>query len=63
MQALSFYAPEDVRLEEVPEPQCGPEEVELRIRNCSTCGTDVRIFYNGHQNLNQPRIVGDTEEP
>ena len=51
MKALRFYAPEDVRLEDVPEPTCGPDEVKLRVRNCSTCGTDVKIFYNGHQNL------------
>ena len=36
MKALRFYAPEDVRLEEVPEPECGPDEIKLRVRNCST---------------------------
>jgi len=58
MKALRFYAPEDVRLEDVPEPSCGPDEVKLRVRNCSTCGTDVKIFYNGHQNLSPPRTIG-----
>ena len=58
MKALRFYAPEDVRLEEVPEPTCAPDEVKLRVRNCSTCGTDVKIFYNGHQNLTPPRTIG-----
>ena len=58
MKALRFYAPEDVRLEEVPEPTCGPDEVKLRVRNCSTCGTDVKIFHNGHQNLTPPRTIG-----
>ena len=58
MKALRFYAPEDVRLEDVPEPDCGPDEVKLKVRNCSTCGTDVKIFYNGHQNLTPPRIIG-----
>ena len=58
MKALRFYAPEDDRLEEVPEPQCPPEEVKIRVRNCSTCGTDVKIFYNGHQNLTPPRTIG-----
>jgi L-iditol 2-dehydrogenase len=58
MKALRFYAPEDVRLEEVEEPVCGPDEVKLRVRNCSTCGTDVKIFYNGHQNLTPPRTIG-----
>jgi L-iditol 2-dehydrogenase len=58
MKALRFYAPEDVRLEDVPEPQCGPDEVKLRVKNCSTCGTDVKILYNGHQNLTPPRTIG-----
>ena len=58
MKALRFYAPEDVRLEDVPEPTCAPDEVKMRVRNCSTCGTDVKIFYNGHQNLTPPRTIG-----
>ena len=58
MKALRFYAPEDVRLEDVPEPDCGPDEVKLKVKNCSTCGTDVKILYNGHQNLTPPRTIG-----
>lgn len=58
MQALRFYAPQDVRLEEVDEPIPGADEVKIRVRNCSTCGTDVKIFNNGHQNLDPPRIIG-----
>src|SRR5690625_7084782 len=58
MKALRFYAPEDVRLEDQPEPECGSDEVKIRVRNCSTCGTDVKIFHNGHQNLTPPRTIG-----
>ena len=58
MKVVRFYAPKDVRIEEAPEPECGPDEVKLRVRNCSTCGTDVKIFNNGHQNLSPPRIIG-----
>src|SRR3954447_21689802 len=58
MKALRFYAPKDVRLEDVPEPECGPGEVKIRVRNCSTCGTDVKIFNNGHQNISPPRTMG-----
>jgi L-iditol 2-dehydrogenase len=58
MKVLRFYAPEDVRIEDAPEPECGPDEVKLRVRNCSTCGTDVKILHNGHQNLSPPRIIG-----
>jgi L-iditol 2-dehydrogenase len=53
-----FYAPGDVRLEDVPEPTPGPGEVKLRIRNCSTCGTDVKIFKNGHPNMSPPQVMG-----
>ncbi|NNH70420.1 alcohol dehydrogenase catalytic domain-containing protein [Nocardia uniformis] len=58
MKALRYYAPEDIRLEDIPEPECGPDEIKLRVRNCSTCGTDVKIRHNGHQNLTPPRTLG-----
>ncbi|PKQ25547.1 MAG: alcohol dehydrogenase [Actinobacteria bacterium HGW-Actinobacteria-4] len=58
MKALVFYAPEDVRIEDVPEPEAGVGEIKLRVRNCSTCGTDVKILHNGHQNLSPPRVIG-----
>ena len=58
MKALRFYAPEDVRLEDVPEPGCGPREVKIRVRNCSTCGTDVKIKKNGHVNITGETTLG-----
>ena len=44
MKALRFHAPEDVRLEDVPEPECKSDEIKIKVRNCSTCGTDVKIL-------------------
>ena len=58
MKALRFHAPGDVRLEDVPEPTCGPREVKIRVRNCSTCGTDVKIRANGHVNITRVTIMG-----
>lgn len=58
MKALRFHAPGDVRLEDVPEPECGPEEVKIRVRNCSTCGTDVKIRGNGHVNITRVTTMG-----
>lgn len=58
MKVLRFYAPGDVRVEEAPVPQITPDEVLLRVKNCSTCGTDVKIFNNGHQNITPPRVMG-----
>lgn len=58
MKALRFYAPGDVRLEDVPEPTCGPEEVKIKVKNCSTCGTDVKIRNNGHVNITRVTTMG-----
>lgn len=58
MKVLRFYAPGDVRIEDAPIPQITADEILLRVRNCSTCGTDVKIFHNGHQNLTPPRVIG-----
>lgn len=58
MKALRFYAPGDVRVEDVPEPTCGPREVKIKVKNCSTCGTDVKIFKNGHVNITRVTTMG-----
>jgi L-iditol 2-dehydrogenase len=58
MKVLRYHAPGDVRIEDAPEPIAGPGELKLRIRNCSTCGTDVKIFRHGHQHIRPPRVMG-----
>jgi len=58
MKVARFYAPGDVRLEDMEEPTAGPDEVKIRVRNCSTCGTDVKIFNNGHPNMTPPQVMG-----
>lgn len=58
MKALRFYEPGDVRIENIPEPECGADEIKIRVRNCSTCGTDVKIFRNGHPNITGTTTMG-----
>ena len=58
MKALRYHAPGDVRIEDVPEPVCGPDQIKIRVRNCSTCGTDVKIRANGHVNIARVTIMG-----
>jgi L-iditol 2-dehydrogenase len=58
MRVARFYAPGDIRLEEAPEPSPGQDEVKIRVHNCSTCGTDVKIFNHGHHHLVPPRVIG-----
>ena len=58
MRVARFHAPGDIRLEDSPEPQPGPADVKIRVRNCSTCGTDVKIFKHGHYRIDPPRVMG-----
>jgi L-iditol 2-dehydrogenase len=58
MRVARFYAPGDLRLEDADEPKPSPDEVKIRVRNCSTCGTDVKIYNHGHHHLVPPRVIG-----
>lgn len=58
MKVVRFHAPGDVRFEDVPEPVAGAGEVKIRVRNCSTCGTDVKISKFGHHHIHPPRVMG-----
>jgi L-iditol 2-dehydrogenase len=58
MKVLRYHAPGDVRVEDADPPSVGPGELLLRVRNCSTCGTDVKIFRFGHHHIRPPRIMG-----
>ncbi|WIM94599.1 zinc-dependent dehydrogenase [Actinoplanes oblitus] len=58
MKVVRFHAPGDVRFEDVPEPEAGPGQVKIRVRNCSTCGTDVKISKFGHHHIHPPRVMG-----
>ena len=58
MKVARFYAPGDIRVEDAPTPTAGPGDVVIRVHNCSTCGTDVKISKFGHQNIVPPRVMG-----
>lgn len=53
MQAAVFYAPGDVRIEEIPTPAPGPGDVLVRITRATTCGTDLKTWRRGHPTIMQ----------
>src|SRR5687767_7714168 len=53
MQAAIFYAPGDVRFEDIATPEPGPGEVLVRIRRALTCGTDLKTYRRGHPTIMQ----------
>ena len=58
MKAATYYAPGDIRLDEIAEPDVARGEVKIRVRACSTCGTDVKISRSGHPNMTPPQVMG-----
>jgi L-iditol 2-dehydrogenase len=58
LKVARFYAPGDIRVEDAPEPSAGPGELVIRVRNCSVCGTDAKIWHAGHPDLRPPRVLG-----
>lgn len=58
MKVARLYAPGDLRIEDAPVPEAGPGDLVIRVRTCSTCGTDAKIFRFGHHHISLPRVLG-----
>ncbi len=58
MRAARFYAPGDVRVEEVPDPEPGPGDVLVQVEVALTDGTDLKAFRRGH-----PLLLSDPPSP
>jgi L-iditol 2-dehydrogenase len=51
VKAALLHGPADLRVEDVPEPGCAADEVLVRVRAATTCGTDVKMWRRGHPAL------------
>jgi len=49
MLAAVYHGPDDVRLETVPTPEIGADEVLLKVVSATVCGTDLRIWHGHHR--------------
>ncbi len=47
MRALWLHGPDDLRLQEVPDPIPGPGEAVLRVEAALTCATDAKMMRRG----------------
>ena len=48
MNAIRFYAPEDIRYEKTEIPRLKQGEVRVKIYSALTCGTDLKTYRRGH---------------
>jgi len=58
MKAGILEAIERLAVREVPEPQMEEGMVIVRVRVCSVCGSDLRIYHHGHARIKLPHILG-----
>lgn len=60
MRAAVFREPGVIEIDDIPVPAIGSDEVLVRVRAASICGTDLRIMKHGHFRLpaGQHRVLG-----
>ncbi len=58
MLAARYFAPRDVRLEEVTEPVARKDEVVLEVLASNMCGTDLKAYLRGHPLMKPPMTMG-----
>lgn len=52
MRALIYHGVKDVRVEDRPIPDCGPDDVIVRTVRASICGSDITAYLHGGENMN-----------
>lgn len=62
MKAAVFYEAEDLRLEDVSEPDPGPDEVAVEVLACGFCGSDIEYYFGksplGTETGKGPLVLG-----
>lgn len=58
MQAAVWYGPGEMKVEKVADPQCGGEDVLLRVLCCNICGSDVRTYTSGSSSIPEGTVLG-----
>src|SRR5438067_10987503 len=47
MKAAVYHGPRDIRVESVPRPTPGPNELLVAVRACGICGSDLHTYRYG----------------
>lgn len=58
MKAAVLYGPNDLRVQDYPVPEPGPDEVLLKVHACAICGTDPKVIGSGwHLDLDYGNFI------
>lgn len=57
-EAIRYYGPGDIRVEQIPIPVCAADEVRVRVDACAICGTDLKAYRHGNPRIQAPQVMG-----
>lgn len=58
MKALIYNEARQLEVKEMPEPTAKENNIILKVKAASICGTDMRTFLKGHPKIDVPKIMG-----
>ena len=58
MEAVVFYLPDEVWVEDINQPQCGTDELLVKVEACAICGSDMKTIVSGNPRMIPPRVMG-----
>ena len=61
MEALVIHAPGDLRVEQVPTPELGRDQLQVRVRCGGICGSDLHYYRHGGfgtVRIQEPMVLG-----
>ena len=58
MKAVRYYAPLDVRIEEVPLPEIEQGGLLVKVDACAVCGSDMKTYKVGNPRMQPPITMG-----
>jgi L-iditol 2-dehydrogenase len=58
MKAIVYHGPGDIRVEDVPLPTCGEDELLVKVDACAVCGTDLKSQKHGNPRVKGPLTIG-----
>lgn len=54
MKAVVYHGKKNIKIEDVPEPECGPEGVKVEVNWCGICGGISGHIFSGQTPIIQP---------
>jgi len=58
MKAVVYYAPKDIRVEMIPVPVCGDDQIRAKVDACAVCGSDLKAYLAPNPRIKPPMVVG-----